>query len=212
MNTPVPTSFLNPDLTARQRDLVQGALRLLDRDGLDGFTMRSLASEIGLSPMAAYKHFDNQRELQLEVWSACMDALYQRTVEVAAAAADPATAFIDLCREFVVYATTYPNRFELLFNHPFVREVRAESRLDPARFCVWEVANTCIARAQESGLFRRDVAASALAMAAYSMLHGLSYCLVSGRVRFTTAMEQDEAIRMGLMVIEDSLTKRADPV
>jgi AcrR family transcriptional regulator len=210
MNTPSATSYLNPDLSPRQRDLVKGALRLLDRDGLDGFTMRSLAIEIGLSPMAAYKHFDNQRELQLEVWSACMDALYQRTVEVSALAPDPAQAFLDLCREFVVYATTYPNRFELLFNHPFIREVRSETRLDAARFGVWEMANAYIAQAQESGRFRRDVAPSALAMAAYSMLHGLSYCLVSGRVRFTTAMEQDEAIRMGLMVIEDSLTKRAD--
>ena len=209
MNVPAATSFLNSQLTARQKDLVQGAVRLLDRDGLDGFTMRSLATEIGLSPMAAYKHFDNQRELQLEVWSACMDALYQRTVEGTAAAADPAQAFLDLCREFVVYATTYPNRFELLFNHPFIREVRSETRLDGARYSVWELANSFISQAQEAGRFRRDVAASALAMAAYSMLHGLSYCLVSGRVRFTTAMEQDEAIRMGLMVIEDSLTKRA---
>lgn len=209
MNSPSSTSFLNPDLSNRQRDLVKGALRLLDRDGLDGFTMRSLAIEIGLSPMAAYKHFDNQRELQLEVWSACMDALYQRTVEVTALAPNPAQAFLDLCREFVVYSTTYPNRFELLFNHPFIREVRSETRLDAARFGVWELANAFIAQAQEEGRFRRDVAPSALAMAAYSMLHGLSYCLVSGRVRFTTAMEQDEAIRMGLMVIEDSLTKRA---
>jgi AcrR family transcriptional regulator len=209
MNSPSSTSFLNPDLSNRQRDLVKGALRLLDRDGLDGFTMRSLAIEIGLSPMAAYKHFDNQRELQLEVWSACMDALYQRTVEVTALASNPAQAFLDLCREFVVYSTTYPNRFELLFNHPFIREVRSETRLDAARFGVWELANAFIAQAQEEGRFRRDVAPSALAMAAYSMLHGLSYCLVSGRVRFTTAMEQDEAIRMGLMVIEDSLTKRA---
>lgn len=203
-----PESYVNPNLTQRQRDLVQGALRLLDREGLDGFTMRSLASEIGLSPMAAYKHFENQRELQLELWAECMLALYVDTVRNVVPIENPADAFLELCRTFVDYSTTFPNRFELLFNHPFIREVRKEDRLLKVRFCLWEYANDLTGRAQKAGLFRSDMTVAALGLASYATLHGLSYCLVSERVRFTTAMERDEAIAMGLQTIRDSLSPR----
>jgi AcrR family transcriptional regulator len=36
--------------------VLEAALRLLDRDGLDGLSMRRLAQELGVTPMALYRH------------------------------------------------------------------------------------------------------------------------------------------------------------
>lgn len=47
---------------SRQR-IVEGALALLDRDGLDAFSMRRLADELGVGTMTIYGYFRNKDEL-----------------------------------------------------------------------------------------------------------------------------------------------------
>ena len=47
-----------PHLTREQ--VVRAALAIVDRDGLDAFSMRKLGAELGVDPMAAYYHFPNK--------------------------------------------------------------------------------------------------------------------------------------------------------
>src|ERR1700756_2059319 len=50
--------------TRLSRPLVlQAAVALADEDGFDGFSMRGLAQELGVVPMALYKHVANKEEL-----------------------------------------------------------------------------------------------------------------------------------------------------
>jgi AcrR family transcriptional regulator len=54
----------NTGRTRLSRSLVlRAAVTLADRDGLDGFSMRRLAQELGVVPMALYKHVANKDEL-----------------------------------------------------------------------------------------------------------------------------------------------------
>jgi len=46
----------------RERILYVG-LRLIDQQGLEAFTMRKLAQELGVDPMALYRHFENKDAL-----------------------------------------------------------------------------------------------------------------------------------------------------
>jgi AcrR family transcriptional regulator len=43
--------------------VLQAAVALADEDGLEGFSMRRLAQELGVVPMALYKHVANKEEL-----------------------------------------------------------------------------------------------------------------------------------------------------
>ena len=43
--------------------VVDAALRIIDRDGLDGVSMRRLAAAIGATPMALYRHVPNKAAL-----------------------------------------------------------------------------------------------------------------------------------------------------
>jgi TetR/AcrR family transcriptional regulator, tetracycline repressor protein len=43
--------------------VVQEAFVLLDRDGLDNFSLRGLANHLGVTPMALYNHVDSKRDL-----------------------------------------------------------------------------------------------------------------------------------------------------
>src|SRR5882724_7082554 len=53
--------------------VVQRALALADSDGLDALTIRRLATDLGVTPMALYWHFRNKEELLAgladQVWS-----------------------------------------------------------------------------------------------------------------------------------------------
>ena len=57
--SPAPGSRLG---LSRER-IVQAALELLDRDGLDAFNMRRLAGRLGVGTMTVYGYFSNKDEL-----------------------------------------------------------------------------------------------------------------------------------------------------
>jgi len=199
----------NPDLTPRQRQLVEGALRLLDRVGIEGFTMRSLAEEVGVSPMAAYKHFSRQRDLQIELWRACMRDLNDYVVgRCVPFESDPAAAFMEVCRSMIEFSLDQPYRFEFLFNHPFVREVRKDESTHGDRFYLWVVAKDYVTRAQDRGLFRSDVDAESLLLSALATLHGLCYIMVSERLEQLTSVGRAEAVQRGLFFIREGLIAR----
>ncbi|MFI8461553.1 TetR family transcriptional regulator [Kitasatospora sp. NPDC085464] len=76
----------------RREDVLAGALGLLDQDGLDGLTMRRLATSLGVGPSAQYWHYrDKQALLEAiaeEIMSGVADVdlalpAHERTAELA---------------------------------------------------------------------------------------------------------------------------------
>ena len=43
--------------------ILEAGLRLIDQQGLEAFTMRKLAQELGVDPMSMYRHFENKDAL-----------------------------------------------------------------------------------------------------------------------------------------------------
>ncbi len=197
-----------PSYTRRQWRLIDAGMRLLDRVGISDFTMRSLADEIGLSPMAAYKHFENQRALQLELWRTCQVDFYDALLAATSDASDPATAFLVLCRRFVEYSMEHPFRYELLYNHPFVREVQRIPDLDELRHSVWLFAHDLLRRAVDAGFFRADIPSELLLVAAISQVRGLSSLLIYSRGLGGVEVSDAESIESGLKFIREALISR----
>jgi TetR/AcrR family transcriptional regulator, tetracycline repressor protein len=67
----------------RKSDVLNGALALLDEDGLDGLTMRKLATQLDVQAGALYWHFENKQSL--------LDALAEKLVEGVGAPVPPGT-------------------------------------------------------------------------------------------------------------------------
>ncbi|HEY0279436.1 MAG TPA: TetR/AcrR family transcriptional regulator C-terminal domain-containing protein [Solirubrobacterales bacterium] len=57
----------------RQADVVNGALKLLDQDGLEGLTMRKLGVALGVHAGALYRHYPSKEAL--------LDAMAEKLVE-----------------------------------------------------------------------------------------------------------------------------------
>jgi AcrR family transcriptional regulator len=68
----------------RERILDQ-AVRLASRDGLDGLTIGTLSSELGLSKSGLFAHFGSKDELQLQVLQAAVELFEQNVIRPALA-------------------------------------------------------------------------------------------------------------------------------
>jgi AcrR family transcriptional regulator len=53
----------------RRQQLVEAAVRLIGSQGIDGTTVSKISAEIGLSEMAAYRHFASKEEILMEAGS-----------------------------------------------------------------------------------------------------------------------------------------------
>ncbi|HLA81310.1 MAG TPA: TetR/AcrR family transcriptional regulator [Thermoleophilia bacterium] len=53
----------------RRQQLIEAAVLLIGRRGIDGTTVSKISAEVGLSEMAAYRHFASKREILMEASS-----------------------------------------------------------------------------------------------------------------------------------------------
>lgn len=94
--------------TLSQPRIVETALAVVDRDGLDGLTMRRLAGELGCEAMSLYKHVpDKQQLLQLLIDSVLADFH-------SPASADWRTDLRSIANELRRLALAHPHVFPLI--------------------------------------------------------------------------------------------------
>ena len=95
--------------------VVAAALAIVDRDGLDGLTMRALGRELGVDPMAAYHWFPNKQAILQGVGEAIL-------AEIAVPAADPAVRWqevaLRLAREYRVTLLRHPRALPVASTQP----------------------------------------------------------------------------------------------
>ena len=103
---------------SRER-IVEAALRVVDRDGFDRLTMRSLADELGVTAMAAYYYVANKDEL-LE-WVAD-EIIAARAPSPEPLSWDDAIRFDAL--DFFDRVTAYPGLAAYLTNRPLTSRMR----------------------------------------------------------------------------------------
>lgn len=103
-----PRNTLNPDR------ILDAAVALLDRDGAEAFTMRALATQLGVGTMAVYSHFRGKEEIS--------DAVAQRLlgeVELPAVGeGDAREQLREVCRSVFRLFTEHPSALQLLTTRP----------------------------------------------------------------------------------------------
>lgn len=94
--------------------LLEGAERLLEREGVDGLTVRRMATEAGVAPMGVYSRFGGKRGV--------LDALLARGFDQLAAALDavedldPLGALAEAARRYRSFAKRHPALYGLMFD------------------------------------------------------------------------------------------------
>lgn len=55
------------ELTQRQEEIVDAAIAIIDRKGIQGLTIKNLSKDIGITEGAIYRHFENKREILISI-------------------------------------------------------------------------------------------------------------------------------------------------
>ncbi len=149
-------------------------------NGYSKFSMRDVASRVGLSPMALYKHFDDKEHLlhhvQLrgfQLWSSVLD-------EVAVIQA-PRKRLVEVACRYLQFARESTPYFEMMFLNP--DRGRELKHITPAGAALIEsVFRRYEAWVQECLPRANDPQAEAVALWAHN--HGLVSLYLAGRLSF----------------------------
>jgi AcrR family transcriptional regulator len=113
----VPAQLTSPE------ELVAAARAVLERDGLEGLTLRAVAREAGVSHSAPLRHFAGVATLLSALASEGFEQLYDSVDEHLAIAGPDATTRTRLAyagRGYVRFAVTHPGVFSLMFRNELI--------------------------------------------------------------------------------------------
>ncbi|MFI6638304.1 WHG domain-containing protein [Streptomyces sp. NPDC050504] len=167
--------------------LIAAAAELAAEGGPDKVVLREAARRVGVSPAAAYRHFQGQGDLLLVVALHCHDRLADAMERaVAASDADAATAAGDpgeraerrvraLGRGYVGFALENPGLYRTAFGVPKVEEVPGEGPVYRSYALLSEALDGLVAAGRMAAGDRAGAE-----VVAWSAVHGLSLLVIDG--------------------------------
>jgi AcrR family transcriptional regulator len=175
---------------AGRQALLDAAATILERDGIDGLTLRATARAAGVSHAAPKNHFAGLAGLLSALAASGFDRL--RAAIEAETAASP-RALNAAGRAYVRFALAHPALFQLMF-----RRERLD-RTDPALRRAARALTDLLAAAVTPAPPERQAAAMALA---WAQAHGLAMLAIDGQLAPLTARlpgTSEEAFLEGLL-------------
>ena len=164
---------------ALREALLEASERILDRDGINGLTLRAAAREAGASHAAPKNHFGDLTGLLSELAAVGFRRFSSRLEAAAGAAKAPEDRSRAIGKAYVHFAIDHPGLFLLMF--------RGE-RLDLSRPSLQEAmdaATAVLAQAvgsAEEGKKALTFPTAGRMAAAWSLVHGFAMLLIDGRL------------------------------
>jgi AcrR family transcriptional regulator len=172
-------------MDSTSQKIASAARGLLDEHGTEGVSMRKVASVVGITPMALYRHYPNRDGLLGALADTGFAELTERltSLRLTGRLDRQLLKVIDV---FVDYALDNPRLFELMFltkregARQFPEDFRA--RRSPTATLSADI----IARGMESGDFRKDDVWE-IVFESGAMMQGLVMLYLGGRMALTPA-------------------------
>jgi AcrR family transcriptional regulator len=196
---PPPARARTPSSEVRNA-LVAAAVRVIERDGRAGLTVRAVAAEADVAPMGVYNHLQGKSGLLVAVLASGFDGL---TAAVTwDSIAEPESAFLGVGRRYRRFALGRPVTYGLMFGGGVPAEVHTQiaEHAGPA----FEALLDTVRHAQRAGIVRPGET-EPLARSTWSAVHGA----VSLEIASEQPADAGEAIyEVVLRMIIDGLAPR----
>jgi AcrR family transcriptional regulator len=170
--------------------LLSAATDLLEEDGA-GLSLRAVARRAGVSPTAPYRHFADKEALEDELAAQGFADLEQR---LGATSSQPFTLdrFAQIAVSYVRFALDRPAVFRLMFGTPCTNTQDARTA---AAAEVHEFVMACVSEAFP------QADAEALATAGWSLVHGLAFLHLDGKLPSANLEEVDARVIAAITAI-----------
>ena len=165
------------------KQIYECTLRVLETEGPDAVSMRRVANDVGITPMAIYHHFSN-REALLD---AVVESEFEHLVEFFSKPTKDRSfeaSMIHIMDGYIGYALAHPRIFDYVFSSPrpgsrrFPEDFRA--RRSPTLNVVFEIVSTWM----KAGKLKRDDAWE-ICMELWAHAHGYLALWQGGRFHMT---------------------------
>jgi len=163
-----------------RRSLLNAALRLVEEQGEAALTLREVARMAGVSHQAPYRHFADRTALVAAVAEEGFRELHGELVEKTTAAPDALSAMRAVGVTYVLFAVARRAHFRVMFGADAAAARATSPSLHAACDAVFGTLTQAIARVQSVGADIDDP--MALALSAWSLVHGLASLLVEGQL------------------------------
>ncbi len=183
-----------------KESLLQTALEMIDKEGLEAITLRELSLRLGTSRSAIYRHFANKDALMKQMINSGFQKL---DLAVSPAFNDAGKTFLerfhDMGMAYVTFAMHNPNLYRLLFGPAMSREREemcendkpslqrlkngdsSEEVLQNDEQSGFHKLANIIVEGQRQKIFKEDDPVL-IATAVWALLHGLSSLVIDGHV------------------------------
>ena len=106
--------------------LLKAAFKLIEKIGLEGFTLREVARKAGVSHNAPYRHFSSKESLLAALATDSFQQLYEALQVAVANCSEPPERLHDAAIAYLRFALKNPARFNVMFHSTFDREAYPE--------------------------------------------------------------------------------------
>ena len=190
-----------PERPARKRtrssrtaeEFIEAALGICDREGAVAVTARRVAREMGLSPMALYRHFRGMDHLLAVVWNRGFAMLTPKMESARQSSGGGIEGFYGALEAYARFGIAHPGLYQFMFS--------AGSR--PEEFGLENLGFSCFARLEENvGQLRGSVCGTedsdvkACAVHVWFVIHGLTVLCISGQATKVSGIKLEELIRI----------------
>lgn len=170
--------------------LIEAARAVMEETSSSDLSLRDLARRVGVSPMAAYRHFADKEALLRAVADGGFGELVRGMEAALAVGGDPLAQVLEMGRAYVAFARAHPAMFDLMFAAP-VPGLGASPDNGTKAFGLLQGA---VAACSPPGTSLDRVAAATIRL--WSVVHGYSRLALDGRLvaSSTTPAFLDEVI------------------
>jgi AcrR family transcriptional regulator len=164
-----------------KESLLAAAVKVLGTKGPRAFTLREAARQAKVSHNAPYRHFRDKDELLAAVAAQGFERLADGMIAAAAPARNPLEALELSGRGYVQFALDWPEHFSAMFDQPLGLGNYPDFAAAGRR--AFEVLLGNIVAAQSAGQLPAGDP-NALALTAWSMVHGIAKLAIAGSLPF----------------------------
>jgi AcrR family transcriptional regulator len=171
---------------ATKERIARCALRILEAEGPEAVSMRRVATEVGITPMAIYYHFPNRERLLRIVADREFDRFAERITTLR-----PSRSFTDqmihIMDAYMDYAFARPRIFDYVFSNPRPDARRFPDDFRARRSPTLNLTADTVAYWMQKGRLRRDDVWE-IAMEMWAHVHG--YLMLYRGGRFNLSEEE----------------------
>lgn len=188
-------SYHHGDLRAA---LLQAATDRLEVVGYEALSLRELASAIGVSPRAPYRHFESRAALLFAVALDGVEGLEAAYRRAAAMDAEPRSRLEALCLSYLGLAHERPQLFRLMFIGDIANDPKHGARWRAAIERTYALFERCVADCRP-GASQSQIEEDAVAY--WSGIHGFALLRMHDRlIRFMVRGHDEEGLVRALLL------------